>query len=157
MMHKTVVLPMWVALPIAVVATLKADQSFTGDVTVSGTVKARDVRVADGVLLTEKKMNAIRKEIVSQAVDEVLNTLRFRTTTVEVRAITEQITSSVLQALDRKHREESVSNRNSTSEMAALKRQVTDLESKYRDSERELSKLQREVEQLRRDLSQRLK
>jgi gas vesicle protein len=137
------------------ITTLSADETFSGDVTVNGTLKAHEVHSSDGVLVSEKRLVAFRQEMVTQAVKEAFDTLRFRSTANEVRAITDQITSNVMQSIEKKLREESVSN--TKSESSALKRQISDLENKQRDSERQLSRLEREIEQLRRDLAQRQK
>ena len=55
-----------------------AAEKFSGDVTVNGTLRAKDVRVAGKSVVTDKQLQQLRDEIQKAMVREIAEKLRFK-------------------------------------------------------------------------------
>lgn len=146
----------------AVAISATAEDRFSGDVTVAGTLSAREVRVANETVATEKTLEKLHKEILAEVVSEISNKLKFRSNTAEMRTFTDQITKSVVatignssKAVDDLRRELDASKKSAASQVKELHRTVATLQSEQQAAERELASVKREIAEIRRELSKR--
>lgn len=156
---RTIVLVVGISLS-ALTNTVTAEDKFPGDVTVAGTLKARDIRVANDVVATEKALGKLHKEILAEVVSEISNKLKFSSNSPEMLAFADQITKSVVKtigtsakAVEDLRRELDTSTKSAASQVTELKRTITVLQSEQKTAERELATLKREIAEIRRELS----
>ena len=156
-------------------------QRFDGDLTVSGTLTAKALRLADGgAVATQKELADVKAQALNNAMDSMTKQLKTRSSSPAVSNFAGEIAEKVADALARKlasgsttgpagqlrkelaamlqaelKRRGVTSDSRSTppaSELAPMKRAVDDLERKHKAAERKLDSLQREIDQLRREL-----
>jgi len=164
-------------------AALGQDKSFDGDVTVSGTLTARAIRLAGGVdVVTSKQLAEVKAEVLKSTMDSLTKQLKTRSSSWAVanfaaeinKKVTESLArnlasrsssgaagqlrkelTSLVQAEVKRQGSSSSSSRSDSAELARLKRALDDLQRKYRAAERKLDDLEDEVEKLRREVKRR--
>lgn len=69
--NRTVLLLVGIFFASTFTTSVIAEDRFSGDVTVAGTLKARDLRVGNEAIATQRALENLRKEILAEVVSEI--------------------------------------------------------------------------------------
>lgn len=105
-------------------------------------------------------LDALKKDLLAEVVKEITERLKFHYNSPEVRALSDQITNSVIKtiggstkAADDLKKELDAIDRSSSAQMTELKRTIATLESESQKLQKDLNSLKQEMVEMRKELS----